>query len=73
MVTNVVNTLTQLGYPSDLEAEAGRSSTMKKHLPQRRENWLQYIQERQLLRGKLIVFKRRAFKNNALIYKPPKQ
>ena len=60
VVTNVVNTLTQLGYTSDLEAEAGLSSTTRKLLPQLREHWLQYMQKRQLPRGKLIVFKRMA-------------
>ena len=38
VVTNVVNTLTQLGYTSDLEAEAGLSSTTRKLSPQLREN-----------------------------------
>ena len=57
LVTNVVNTLTQLGYTSDLEAEAGLSSTTRKLSPQLREQWLQYIQDRRLLRGNLIVFK----------------
>ena len=36
VVTNVVNTLTQLGYTSDLEAEAGLSSTTRKFSPQLR-------------------------------------
>ena len=44
MVTIVVNTLTQLGYASHLEAEL-------------REQWLQYMQDRRLLRGNLIIFK----------------
>ena len=57
VVTNVVNTLTQLGYTSDLEAEAGLSSTTRKISPQLREQWLQYMQDRRLLRGNLIVFK----------------
>ena len=37
VVTNVVNTLTQLGYTSDLEAEAGLSSTTRNFSPQLRE------------------------------------
>ena len=45
VVTNVVNTLTQLGYTSDLEAEAGLSSTTRKLSPQLREQWLQYMQD----------------------------
>ena len=57
VVTNVVNTLTQLGYTSDLEAEAGLSSTTRKLSPQLREQWLQYMQDRRLLRGNLIVLK----------------
>ena len=57
VVTNLANTLTQLGYTSDLEAEAGLSSTTRKHSPQLREQWLQYMQDRRLLRGDLIVFK----------------
>ena len=57
VVTNVVNTLTQLGYTSDLEAEAGLSSTTRKLSPQLREQWLQYMQDRRLLRGNLIIFK----------------
>ena len=57
MVTNVVNTLTQLGYTSDLEAEVGLSSTTRKLSLQMREQWLQYMQDRQLLRGNLITFK----------------
>ena len=55
--SNVVNTLTQLGYTSDLEAEAGLSSTTRKRSPQLREQWLQYMQDRRLLRGNLIIFK----------------
>ena len=55
--TNVVNTLTQLGYTSDLESEGGLSSTTRKLSPQLREQWLQYMQDRRLLRGNLIVFK----------------
>ena len=57
VVTNVVNTLTQLGYTSDLEAEAVLSSTTRKLSPQLREQWLQYMQDRRLLRGNLIIFK----------------
>ena len=57
VVTNVVNNLTQLGYTSDLEAEAGLSSTTRKFSPRLREQWLQYMQDRRLLRGNLIVFK----------------
>ena len=57
VVTIVVNTLTQLGYTSDLEAEAGQSSTTRKLSPQLREQWLQYMQDCRLLRGNLIVFK----------------
>ena len=57
VVTNVVNTLTQLGDTSDLEAKAGLSSTTKKFSPQLREQWLQYTQDRRLLRGNLIIFK----------------
>ena len=56
VVTNVVNTLTQLGYTSDLESEGGLSST-RKLSPQLREQWLQYMQDRQLLRGNRNVFK----------------
>ena len=57
VVTNVVNTLTQLEYTPDTEAEAGLSSTTRKLSPQLREQWLQYMQDRRLLRGNLIVFK----------------
>ena len=57
VVTNVVNTLTQLGYTSELEAEAGLSSTTRKLSPQLREQWLQYMQDHRLPRGNLIVFK----------------
>ena len=48
VVTNVVNTLTQLGYTSDQkpEAETGLSSTTRKLYPQLREQWLQYMQDR---------------------------
>ena len=46
VVTNVVKTLTQLGYTSDLEAEAGLSSTTRKLSPQLREQWSQYMQDR---------------------------
>ena len=52
-----MNTLTQLGYTSDLEAEAGLKSTTRKLSTQLREQWLQYVQDRGLLRGNLIVFK----------------
>ena len=45
VVIIVVNTLTQLGYTSDLEAEAGLSSTTRKLSPQLREQWLQYMQD----------------------------
>ena len=55
--TNVVNTLTQIGYTPVLEAEAGLSSTTRKLSPQLREQWLQYMQDRRLLRGNLIIFK----------------
>ena len=57
VVTNVVNTLTQLGYTSDLESEGGLSSTTRKLSPQLREQWLQYMKDRQILRGNPIVFK----------------
>ena len=57
VVTNVVNTLTQLGYTSDLESEEGLNLTTRKLTPQLREQWLQYMQDRRLLRGNLIVFK----------------
>ena len=57
VVTNVVNTLTQLGYTSDIDAEAGLSSTMRKLSPQLREQWLQYMQDRRLQRGNPIIFK----------------
>ena len=57
VVTNVVNTLTQLVYTSDLEAEAGLSSSTRTLSPQLREQWLQYMQDRRLLRGNLIIFK----------------
>ena len=53
---NVVSTLTQLGYTSDLESEGGLSSATRKLSPQLRKLWLQYMQDRRLLRGKLIVF-----------------
>ena len=56
VVTNVVNILTQLGYTSDLESE-GRLSSTTKLSPQLHEQLLQHKQDRQLLRGKLIVFK----------------
>ena len=50
--------MTQIGFTSDLEAEAGpRSSTTRKLSPQLREQWLQYMQDRRLLRGNLIIFK----------------
>ena len=57
VATNVVNTLTQLVYTSDLEAEAGLSSTTRKLSPQLREQWLQYMQDRRLLRRNIIIFK----------------
>ena len=57
VVTNVGNTLIQIGYTSDLEAEAGLSSTTRKLSPQLTEQWLQYMQDRRLLRGNLIIFK----------------
>ena len=57
VLTNEVNTLTQLGYTSDLEAEAGLSSTTRKLSPQLREQCMQYMQDRRLLRGNLIFFK----------------
>ena len=57
VVTNVVNTLNQLGYISDLKAEARLSSTTRKLSQQLREQGLQYMQDRQLLRGNLIIFK----------------
>ena len=57
VVTIVVNTLTQRGHTSDLEAEAGLSSTTRKLSSQLREQWLQYMQDRRLLRGNLIIFK----------------
>ena len=57
VVTNVVNNLTQLGYTSDLDAEAGLSSTTRKLSPQLREPWMQYMQDRRILRGNLIIFK----------------
>ena len=57
VVTNVVNTLTQLGYKSDLESEGGLSSTTRKVSPQLREQWLHYMQDRWLLRCNLIFFK----------------
>ena len=57
VVTNVVNTLTQLGYTSDLESEGGLSATTRKLSLQLREQWLQYMQDSRLLRVKLIVFK----------------
>ena len=56
VVTNVLNALTHFGYTSDLEAEGGLSSTTRKP-PQLREQWLQYMQDRRLLRGNLIIFK----------------
>ena len=52
-----MNTLTQFGYKSDLEAEAGLSSTTRKLSPQLREQCLQYMQDRRLLRCNLIVIK----------------
>ena len=53
----MVNTSTELGYTSDLESEGGLSSRARKFSPQLREQWLQYMQDRRLLRGNLIVFK----------------
>ena len=53
VVTNVVNTLAQLGYTSDLEEEAGLSSTTRKLSPPMKEQWLQYMQDRRLVRGNL--------------------
>ena len=64
LVTNVMNTLTQLGYTTELESEGGLSSRTRKLSPQLREQWLQYMQDRRLLRGKLLFLK------NGL---PPKQ
>ena len=46
VVKNVVNTLTQLGYTSELEAEAGLSSTTRILSPQLREQLMQYMQDR---------------------------
>ena len=57
VVTNVVNTLTQLGYTSYLESEGGLTSTTRKLSPQLREQCLQYTQDLRLLKGNLIVFK----------------
>ena len=57
MVTNLVNTLTQPGYTSDLETKAGLSSASRKLSPQLREQWLQYMQDRRLLRVILIIFR----------------
>ena len=57
VVTNVGNTLTQLRYTSDSEAEARPSSTTRKVSSQLREQWLQCVEDRWLLRGNLIVFK----------------
>ena len=45
VVTNLVNTLTRLGYTSDPEAEVGLSSSTRKLSPQLREQWLQYMSE----------------------------
>ena len=58
VVTIVVNTLTQLGYTSDQkpEAETGLSSTTRKLSPQLREQWLQCMQDRLILRGNPIIF-----------------
>ena len=58
VVTNVVNNLIQHRYTSDLESEGGLSSTTRKLLRQLREQWLQYMQDRQLLRGNRIIFKK---------------
>ena len=57
VVTKAVNTLTQLGYTSDLEAEARLSSTTRKLSSRLREQWLQCMQDRRLPRGRLIIFK----------------
>ena len=57
VVTNVGNTLTQLRYTSDSEAEARPSSTTRKVSSQLREQWLQYVEERWILRGNLTVFR----------------
>ena len=57
VVPNVVNTLTQLGYTSEIESEGGLSSTTRKLSRQMREQWLQYMQDRRLLRGNLIFFR----------------
>ena len=57
VITIVVNTLNQLEYTSDLESEGGLSSTTRNFSPQLREQWLQYMQDRRLLRGNLIIFK----------------
>ena len=54
--TSAVNTLTHLGYTSDLESEEGLSSTTKNFSPQLREQWLQYMQDPRLLRGNLTIF-----------------
>ena len=54
----MVNILTQLGDTSDLEAEAGLSSTSRRLSPQFREQCLQYMQDSRLLRGNLIFFKK---------------
>ena len=58
VVLNVVNTMTQLGYTSNLESQGGLSSTTRKLSPQLREQWLQYMQERRLMRGNLFIFKK---------------
>ena len=57
VITNVVNTLNQLGYTSDLESEGGLNQQRENLLRKLREQWLQYLHDRQLQRGNLIVFK----------------
>ena len=57
VVTNVVKTLTQLGYTLKLEEEGGLSATTRKLSPQLREQWLQYMQDGRLLRGNSTIFK----------------
>ena len=66
VVTNGVNTLNQLGYTSDLESEGGLSSATGKLSPQLREQWLQYLHDRRLLKGNLIVFKEWLAQRNLL-------
>ena len=57
VVTNAVNTLTQLRYKYDLESERGLNSKTRNLSAHLGEQWLQYMQDRQLLRGNLIYFK----------------